>query len=181
MAKKALLVIDVQNALVMDRPYACDEVIANIKTLISACRVHHTEVIYIQHTKEHGDFKMNTESWNIYHEIAPQKNEKVIRKNYNSAFRGTKLKAYLEEQGIDTLIITGMQTDYCIDTSIKVAFEYGFDLIIPERTNTTFDNALFKAEQIYNHYNTIIFKNRFGVVEPVDKTLMRITEHEVIE
>ena len=178
MPKKALLVIDVQNALVLNKPYEGDKVIANIKALIAACRKHHVEIIYVQHTEEKGDFKKETKGWEIYHEVAPLPDEKIFLKNANSAFRQTNLKAYLEEKGIKSLIIVGMQTDYCIDTSVKVAFEYGFDLIMPEMTNTTFDNALFKAEQIYYHYNAIIFNNRFGIVETLDKTLTRITQSE---
>jgi nicotinamidase-related amidase len=76
--------------------------------------------------------------------------------------------------GIDQLVITGMQTDYCIDTTCKVAFEYGFKLIIPEKTNTTFDNDYVSAEDLYNHYNFSIFDGIFGTVESMENTIKRL-------
>ena len=69
-----------------------------------------------------------------------------------------------------------MQTDYCIDTTVKVAFEYGFKLIIPEKTNTTFDNGNILAKDLYNHYNFNIFNNRFGAVTSIENTIKKIKE-----
>ena len=40
------------------------------------------------------------------------------------------LQTYLDSQAIEHLIIIGMATDYCIDTTVKVAFEFGYDLAV---------------------------------------------------
>ena len=174
MGKQAVLVIDVQNAIVLDKPYDIEEVIGNIKKLIEASRENNVEVIYIQHTEEEGEFAANAEGWMIYSDIVPALDEKVIRKNYNSAFRGTSLKEYLDSKEIEELIMVGLQTEYCFDTSVKVAFELGYKLIIPEKTNSTFDNGNISAKDLYEYYNYRIFNNRFGTVESIDKTLERI-------
>ncbi|MDD7793080.1 cysteine hydrolase family protein [Clostridium sp. 'White wine YQ'] len=174
MGKQALLVIDVQNAIVFDKPYDIEEVIGNIKKLIEASRENNVEVIYIQHTEEEGEFAANSDGWKIYSEVAPAIGEKVIRKNYNSAFRKTSLKEYLDSKEIEELIMVGLQTEYCFDTSVKVAFEFGYKLIIPEKTNSTFDNGNISAKDLYEYYNYRIFNNRFGTVEGVDRTLERI-------
>lgn len=172
----ALLVVDVQNALVLDKPFAVEEVISNIKRLIRTCRENNVEVIYVQHNdKIGGELEVNSDGWKIYKDISPNKDEKVINKNYNSAFKGTNLKEYLDGKNINQLIITGMQTEYCIDTTCKVAFEYGFKIIIPEKTNTTFDNGSILAKDLYEYYNFSIFNNRFGIVEDIENTLERIT------
>lgn len=68
-----------------------------------------------------------------------------------------------------------MQTEYCIDATCKVAFEYGYKLIIPEKTNTTFNNGNITAEDLYNYYNFRMFKDRFANVETVENTIKRIT------
>ena len=171
----ALLVIDVQNALIEEGPFACDEVVGNIKRLLDKARAFRLEVIYVQHIGQDGSvLEEGSDGWKIYDKIAPEPGEVVISKRYNSSFRKTELKKYLDDRGIDRLIITGMQTEYCIDTSCKVAFEYGYSLIVPEMTNTTYDNGLFVAEDIYKHYNHKIFKDRFAVVETVDNTIEKI-------
>ena len=142
MKKLALLVIDVQNVLVHSKPFAIDEIIENIKNLIEVSRENNAEVIYVQHNGKVGsEIEPNSDGWQIYEKIKPNPNEKIFFKNYNSAFKETNLHEYLKSRDINDLIITGMQTDYCIDTTVKVAFECGFKLIIPEKTNTTFDNG----------------------------------------
>ncbi len=175
MKNTVLLVVDVQNALVLAKPFAIEEVIHNIKRLIKTCRENSVEVIYIQHSDKIGDeLEPNSDGWKIYRDICPNINETVISKNYNSAFKDTNLKEYLDGKGINQLIITGMQTEYCIDTTCKVAFEYGFKVIIPEKTNTTFNNESILAKDLYKYYNFSIFNNRFGVVESVENIIERI-------
>lgn len=175
MKNTALLVVDVQNALVLYKPFAIEEIISNIKRLIKTCRENSVEVIYIQHNgKIGGELEPNSEGWQIYRDIRPETNETVICKNYNSAFKETNLKEYLDGKGVNQLIVTGMQTEYCIDTTCKVAFEYGFKLIIPEKTNTTFNNGNILAEDLYKHYNFSIFKDRFGIIEDIENTIERI-------
>ncbi len=175
MKNTALLIVDMQNDLVKAQPYDIDKVIGNIKILVSTCRENNIKVIYIQHNGETGDdLHPNTDGWNIYNEIGPNVDEKVITKNYNSAFKDTGLKEYLTSKQINQLIITGMQTDYCFDTTCKIAFEYGYKVIIPEKTNTTFDNGNLSAKELYEHYNYNIFDDRFGTVESMEKTIERI-------
>jgi len=177
MEKMALLVIDFQNALVLAKPFAVEEVINNIKKLIKTCRETSVEVIYIQHNgKACDELEPNSEGWKIYGEISPNINEEVINKNYNSAFRETNLKKYLDNKEINQLIVTGMQTEYCFDTTCKVAFEYGFKVIIPEKTNTTFDNGNILAKDLYEHYNYNIFNGRFGIVESMENTMERLAK-----
>jgi len=176
MKNVALLVVDVQNALVLSEPFEIEKVIGNIKRLIKICRENNVEVIYVQHyDKEDGELEPNSEGWKIYEEISPNADEKIISKQYNSAFKETALKSYLDDKGIDQLIITGMQTEYCIDATCKVAFEYGYKLIIPEKTNTTFNNGNMSAKELYEYYNFNIFKDRFATVESLENTIERLT------
>lgn len=53
-------------------------------------------------------------------------------------------------------MIVGLQTDFCIDATIKGGFEHGYEMIVPEYTNSTFDNAYMKKEDSYQYYNTFI-------------------------
>ena len=67
----------------------------------------------------------------------------------------------LDKQGIEKLVLCGMQTEYCVDTSVKVAFEYGYHLIIPEGAVTTFDGDDIPAETINEFYEDI-WEDRFA-------------------
>lgn len=67
-----------------------------------------------------------------------------------------------------------LHAEYCFDTTLRVAFEHGYDLIVPEMTNTTFDNGVLTGEQIGRHHNERIFRDRFARVLPMDAALAAI-------
>ena len=77
----------------------------------------------------------------------------------------------MEVKGIDTIILVGLQTEYCIDTTCKSAFEFGYKIIIPEETNTTFDNEYLSGEKLYEFYNYKIWNKRFANVIPVEDVI----------
>lgn len=176
MSKTALLVVDVQEALVGENPYNKESTISNIEEIIKSCRNNNIEVIYVQHDGGKGDdLEVGTKGWQIHDKIAPKEGEKTIDKNFNSSFKNTELKGYLNEKNIETIILVGMQTEYCIDTTCKVAFEHGFKLIIPEGTNTTFDNDYMTGKEIYEYYNFKIWKNRFARLEKLEDVIELIS------
>lgn len=171
----ALLIVDVQNALVDEKPFNIDKTLSNIKELLDACRKNKTEVIYIQHDgKNGGELEPFSNGWEIHNSISPKQGEKVIHKTYNSAFKYTELEEYLNSKNIQTLILVGMQTEYCIDTTCRVAFDKGYKLIMPEQTNTTFDNGDLSGSDIFEYHNFRIFKDRFAEVEKLDVVKKRI-------
>ncbi|HCW54476.1 MAG TPA: cysteine hydrolase, partial [Clostridium sp.] len=112
-----------------------------------------------------------TEAWQVYNEIMPEREEYIVDKKYNSAFYKTDLREYLNSKNIDTIILTGMQTEYCIDATLKSAFDYKYKIIIPEETNTTFDNEYLTGEKLFEFYNYKIWNKRFAKVMPVQEVL----------
>jgi len=171
----ALVVVDVQEAAVASRPFQIERVLSNIATLLSAARESHTDVIFVQHDGRPGEPEQpHTAGWAIHAAVAPQANEAVFRKRFNSAFRETGLHAHLQAREVDTLIIVGIQTEYCVDTTVRVAFELGYSVVLPEMTNTTFDNGSVPASEVYEMFNRRIFANRFASVVPVSEVLQAL-------
>lgn len=81
----------------------------------------------------------------------------------NSAFHtSTGLLGYLQEKEESQIMIVGLQTDFCIDATIKSGFEHGFDMLVPEYTNSTFDNEYFSKEAAYNYYNKFMWPERYA-------------------
>lgn len=167
-----LLVVDVQKGLMEEGPYRGMEVLQRIQSLISACRKSGVEVVFVRHDGGAGSgLEPGTDGFEICAEIAPQDKEKVFVKQYNSAFLKTDLKEYLDQKGIREIILVGMQTEYCIDTTCKAAFELGFRVLIPEGTVTTFDNGPFSAAQLCDFYSSRIWNKRFASVLPFNDLL----------
>ena len=61
-----------------------------------------------------------------------------------------------------SMMIVGLQTNFCIDASVKSAFERGYKIIIPKGTNSTFDNDYMDSETTYKYYNEMMWPKRFA-------------------
>ena len=167
-----LLVIDVQKGITDDRLYNFKEFEKNIITLIDRARENAIEVIYVQHDDGPGTgFSVGDEEYEIYDKIKPLEQEKIYRKTVNSCFGNSDLKDYLKQSGEDTLIIIGLQTDFCIDASVKSAFENGYNVIVPQGANSTFDNEYMDKEKSYKYYNEFIWPNRYAQCISVEETV----------
>lgn len=78
------------------------------------------------------------------------------------------------ENNVKKLIVAGLQTDYCIDATVKCGFEHGFKMIVTEYANSTFDNTFMSAEASYKYYNEFMWKGRYAECISLDETLERM-------
>lgn len=170
--KTALLVIDVQQALLDEKPARMDEFLLNIALLIDAAHKSETPVIYVRHDGGEGDdLAFGSPGWQLDRSLSPRPDERIFDKRYNSAFRQTGLHTHLVDQDITRLIICGMQTEYCIDTSAKVAFEFGYDVFIPSGATTTYDNPYLTGEKIIGFYERMIWHEPLAHVVSMDDAI----------
>ena len=158
--KTAFIIIDVQN-IIVETGFQTESLLEKISYLQNQARSKNIEIIYVQHIE--SPEAQTSEDWQLSPLLNRQENEKVFQKRYNSIFKETGLKEYLDQQGIEQLVLCGMQTEYCVDTSIKVGFEYGYQLIIPEGAVTTFDGEDIPAETLNEFYENI-WAERFADV-----------------
>ena len=158
-----LLVVDTQKLITTDRVYNFKEFEKRIKSLISRARQNGIEVIYIRHDDGPTQaLPKGTDGFEIYDGFAPEKSEKIYDKTVNSPFKETGLTEYLREKGERDVMVVGLQTDYCMDATIKCGFEHGFHMIVPEYTNSTVDNDYMDAEQTYKYYNEFMWNRRYA-------------------
>lgn len=172
MNKKALLIIDVQMSMFSYenfRPYKEEELLENLYALINSAREKDVPVIYVQHTSvEDNEYNREKATWLIHPMIAPKGDEVVVEKHYCDSFYETTLQEVLKEKGITELIIAGMQSDYCVDTTCRRAFSLGYDITLVEDAHSTFDNSILKAEQIVRHHN-LVLGGSFATVKPTEE------------
>ena len=168
---QALIVIDIQEGLVKENPYDAKNFIVNTKAIIQHFRNQNIEVIFIRHSEDEGLLATGSDNWQVYHELKPQENEKIFNKYYNSIFKNSELKEYLDSKSITDLTFVGMQVEFCIDTSVKVGFEYGYKITIVEDAISTFDNIHLSANQILSFYKEKIWRNRFAQLRTTKEIL----------
>ncbi len=154
-----LLVIDMQKGLVDESLYSFDTFLDRTVRLVDAARKNNVEVIFVQHDAGSGSgMSVGDEAFEIINELRPNPNEKVFVKTINSCFGNRDFKTYLKQHEDKRLMIIGLQTNYCIDATVKSAFERGFAVIIPEGTNSTFDNDYMTGETTYRYYNEDVWE-----------------------
>lgn len=168
---QALIVIDIQEGLVKENPFDTKNFIINTKAIIQHFRDQNIEVIFMRHSEDDGLLATGSDNWQVYHELKPQENEKIFNKYYNSIFKNSGLKEYLDSKSITNLTFVGMQVEFCIDTSVKVGFEYGYKITIVEDAISTFDNIHLSADQILSFCKEKIWRNRFAQLRTTKEIL----------
>lgn len=170
-----LLVIDTQKLITNEKLYKFDMFVSNVKKIINQARLNNIEVIYVRHDDGIGnELTKGNDGFDIYEKFKPINEEKIFDKVVNSAFKGTGLLEYLINKGEENIIIVGLQTDYCIDATIKCGFEHGFNIVVPAYANTTVDNKFMSSEQSYKYYNEYMWNGRYAECISVDETLKRM-------
>lgn len=167
-----LLVIDIQKGITDERLYDFEGFIKNTNTVIEAARENNVEIIYVQHDDGPGTgFSIGDEEFEISELVKPVGNEKIFVKDKNSCFGNKDFTKYIEESKEDTLVIVGLQTNFCIDATVKSAFERGYRVIVPKGANSTFDNDYMDKETTYKYYNDMMWPERFADCITVEETV----------
>ena len=157
-AKAALLVIDLQKGLCSDaklssepgRKYLHDRIrhaiVPNGQRLIAACRSAGVEVIYtvIESLTLDGrdrslDYKISglfvakgSREAEVIDELAPLDNEIVIPKTSSSLFNSTNFDYVLRNLGVQYLMVMGIVTDQCVETTVRDGCDRGFLITVIE-------------------------------------------------
>lgn len=177
MSSTCLLVVDVQSALFDEGPDDAAGFLERLAALIAAARDGGVPVIYIQHAEPVGEpLTPGTPGWQIHPALGPRVGEAVFAKRFNSAFKETGLEAQLRFLKAQTLVVVGMQTEHCLDATIKSAFEKGFQVVVPEGSHTTMDNGPLSARQVKEFYQNRIWRGRYASVEPLSAVLERFAK-----
>ena len=158
-----LLVVDLQKALACDELYKHDSFIRNVFNLIKEARKNNIEVIYIQHDAGKGTgFSKGDEGFEIVGKVKPLNHEKVFVKTINSSFSNIEFTKYLAQSNDKELMIVGLQTEFCIDATIKSAVERGYKIYVPKGANSTFDNDYMPAKDTIEYYQKWIWDGTFA-------------------
>jgi nicotinamidase-related amidase len=168
-ANAALIIIDVQKAFNdtswgrRNNPGAE----ANIVRILDKWRDTGRPVIHIQHVhtspiKQQSLFHISKETHEFKEMVKPLADEPILRKTVNSSFIGTDLEERLRVNGVDSVVIVGLTTNHCVETTTRMAGNLGFNAFLVSDATATFDRTgpdgkLYLAEDI--HQMTLVNLN----------------------
>ena len=152
----ALVIIDVQMGMFDEEEpvHNGEKLLQTLSDLIRKARQAMVPVVYIQHND--SQFVQGNADWLIHPAIAPLKGELVVQKTTPDSFNKTNLGEELEKMGVKKLVIGGIQTEYCVDTTSCCAFSLGYDVTLVEDGHSTWDNRYITAEQVIAHHNNTL-------------------------
>ena len=155
---QALLIIDIQNDYF---PGGAMELVgspaagAKAGMLLQAFRQKQLPVVHIQHVSTRPGatfFLPNTRGVEIHESVAPQAGETVLQKNFPNSFRGTPLLEHLRKLQITQLVVAGMMTQMCVDSTTRAAADLGFQCLLAHDACATkslsFGGATVPAENV---------------------------------
>ena len=158
--KTALVIIDVQNGLfaIEDFPlYKEDVLIKNIQLLIKKARNAGVQIFFIQHNELKGKrLETDSDNWKIYPAIIPRSEDIIVQKYNSDSFMNTFLDEELKKHKITRLVVAGLMTPMCIDTTVRSALSHGYNVVLIQDAHSTIDTEILKAPQIIAHHNNIL-------------------------
>ena len=174
----ALLIIDVQRALCSGEwaAFGIERVLGRINALAARARAAGVLVVLVQHEEDAGPLRADTEGWQLADALDTAPTDLRVRKTTPDSFHRTGLQRLLQERGVGTLAICGLQSDFCIDTTVRRALALGFHVTLAADAHTTLDNGVLTAAQITAHHNATLaqmtaFGPRMAVVPAAEVAL----------
>ncbi len=154
----ALLLVDFQNDYFPGGAMelaGSPEAAARAANLLRTFRRRGFPVVHLQHVSTRPGatfFLPGTPGCEVHGSVAPAPGEAVFRKGHPNGFRETGLLAHLRGLGVSHLVIAGMMTHMCIDSTARAAADLGFRCLLAGDACATralpFEGALVAAENV---------------------------------
>ena len=156
--KQALILVDIQNDYFSGGAMelvGSQDAAEKAAKLLYTFRQRALPIIHIQHisTRQGATFFLpNTLGVQLHQRVEPHVGETVLQKNYPNSFRDTPLLEHLRKHEITQLVIAGMMTQMCIDTTTRAAADLGFQCLLAHDACATkslsFGGATVSAENV---------------------------------
>jgi ureidoacrylate peracid hydrolase len=163
-------------------------IIPNVRRLIQTCRSAKIPIFFTQAVREGTGIDLLTRThkilpksreerirtrpicvrgtWDadIVEEVTPTKQDHVVIKRRDSAFQDTEMEVWLRSFRIDTIIFSGIDTCICVESSLRDAFNHGYDVIlISDATASLNKNYFSTTENIREYYGLVMTLDEFKI------------------
>ncbi|HET6589638.1 MAG TPA: isochorismatase family cysteine hydrolase [Candidatus Nitrosocosmicus sp.] len=162
------------------------KVIPKVKELIQFCRTKNIPIFYTEAVREASGIDLLTRfhrllplareerlkvpitvrgTWDAQtiDEIKPTENDHIVIKRRDGAFQDTELRVWLQSEGINTLVFCGIDTSICVETSLREAFNIGYDVILVSDSTASGNKRHYETtlERVRDYYGLVLDTTRF--------------------
>ncbi|MOA01319.1 Streptothricin hydrolase [compost metagenome] len=150
--------------------YECFEigrVINTINDLSARARKAGVPVVLIQHEEAGSPLAHGAAGWQLAEGLETSPKDHRVRKTTGDSFYQTNLQKLLPKEDFERLVICGLQTDYCVNATVRQALKLGYDVVLAGDAHSTVDNGNLTAEDIIAEHNKDL-KRLTGSVARID-------------
>jgi ureidoacrylate peracid hydrolase len=163
------------------------DVVPSLKRLIALCRKAKIPIFYSQAVREESGIDLLTRShrilpksrserikrrpicirgsWDaeIVEELKPSLDDHVVIKRRDSVFQDTEVEVWLRSLGIDSIIFSGIDTSICVESSLRDAFNHGYDVVLISDATASNNQDHYKStlDNIRNYYGLVMNLDEF--------------------
>ncbi|MBV8680326.1 MAG: isochorismatase family protein, partial [Aquitalea sp.] len=129
-----------------------------INTLIAKARTANIPIFAVRHTgPQNSPIAAGSPFWQLHPDLKLNATvDTLIDKTKPSCFSGTALAEQLRQAGIQQLFITGLKTQYCIDTNCRIAADMGLNPVLVSDAHSCMDTPILSAQVIIDHHNATL-------------------------
>lgn len=161
----AVLVIDVQQALCVGKHAAHDAqgLIQRINTVTRQARQAGAPVIFIQQEVPGMELEHGSPGWQLAQGLQVEAGDLRVPKTTSDSFLRTNLQELLEARHVHRLVVCGLHTEFCIDTTVRRALALGHPVTLVSDGHSSAGNRAITATQVIAHHNeTLAAMRGFG-------------------
>lgn len=154
----AVLIIDVQQGLCEgpDAAWAADRTIDRINLVTAKARAGGVPVVFIQHEGKDGYLTHGSREWQLAEGLQVLTDDHRVRKTATDSFHRTELHALLQRLGVTELVIGGMHSEFCVDTTTRRALALGYPVRMISDGHTSAGTPQLSAAQVIAHHNHVL-------------------------
>ncbi len=179
--QSALLVIDIQDSFKLGPRWERRNnpgFEQNVDRLLQSWRAAGLPVFFILHTDPDPGFERDSPLVKVMDFLSPREDEPVILKDTRNAFTSTDLQKRLEAQGVKRVVITGISTEQCCETTTRVAADLGYDVDFVTEATRTFpislpDGSELSTDEIFRRTEAVL-RGRFARIARVDELVAEL-------
>lgn len=178
MSRKALIVIDAQHSFRHSTYWSETDLPSYLEkqqALIDGCVQHGIPVIQVFHVEDQGHFSLASGNVRALSELSINP-DLIIHKRFHSAFAGTPLAARLTEMGVTQVIISGIRTEQCCETTTRQASDSGLRVDFVSEATLTFAMTHARSGRVYTaseirERTELVLEERFARIVTVAQAL----------
>ncbi|HWT36624.1 MAG TPA: cysteine hydrolase family protein [Paraburkholderia sp.] len=158
MSGVAVIVIDVQQMFFSgaSAAYRGNEVIEGINRLTATAREANAPVFFVQHESDaNGPLARGSDAWQLPAALVREPTDLSVYKNVGDSFHETPLADELRQKDIDSVLICGYASEFCVNATARRAELLGLRTTVVADLHTTQDKPHLAADKIVEHQNFV--------------------------